>query len=300
MRRWFEFSIYLNLLLLASLFIFILALNEVAELETKTTNVLSSTSLAISILMLMIMGILMIFPMFICCMNHKRLVEICENYSELQTFGDKVTYNFITGLKTSKLAALYTTMFLLRRLIQAIMIIFFTSKLLQLSTFIVINLIFIVYMLIVRPFSSKLQNFMSLLNEIIFMVCCLMMLLFFDTGSTKDSIGVAMIILFSVNIVLCFSVSIIFSIFLCVRKNRQTNVKEMIDKDGVVKRYMTQKAQENHSFHHNDIELKPIDEENSNYNAVMNNLSQFKQNESDSMARNAKQIKEESKNSRIL
>ena len=62
-----------------------------------------------------------------------------------------------------------------------------------------------------------------------------------------NAIGVVMIVLFSVNIIICFSVSFIFQIYLYCHNRKLVQVKELI-KDGQIVRYQTQKVVEEPSF----------------------------------------------------
>jgi len=116
-------------------------------------------------------------------------------------FCNLLTLNFIAGLKPNKLAVLYNTFFLLRRFVLAMLILFSTDKAVQLVLYIIMNIAFTAYMAAVRPFAYKVQNFMSVFNEAILIICCFLMFAFFKEGSSANGAGVVMIILFTINII---------------------------------------------------------------------------------------------------
>ena len=63
----------------------------------------------------------------------------------------------------------------------------------------------------------------------------------FFGGNTNTTIGIIMIVLFTINIIIWFIVSFIFQILLIISKRRSIQVKEIV-KDGQIVRYQTQKA----------------------------------------------------------
>ena len=82
------------------------------------------------------------------------------------------------------------------------------------------NLINLFYIMIARPFLYKTQNFICLFNEIILQICWFLMFGFFGDGKPKDGIGIAMIVLFSFNIIVCFTLSFVLQIYLCCSKRK--------------------------------------------------------------------------------
>ena len=149
-RRWllwtksgFEFSWYLNLFFFASLFIFILSLNDMAGNDTSTG--LNVFSLILSIIFFIFMVKLMLFPLFIVWKDQSKIVEIIQTKHNERRFIEKIIYNYTKGFKTTRIARLYYLMFILRRLILAIVIIGTTYKAAQLIVYIISNFVFIIY-----------------------------------------------------------------------------------------------------------------------------------------------------------
>mmetsp|Transcript_42174 Transcript_42174/g.48968 ORF Transcript_42174/g.48968 Transcript_42174/m.48968 type:complete len:181 (-) Transcript_42174:42-584(-) len=129
------------------------------------------------------------------------------------------------------------------------LILFSTNKSVQLVLYILMNIAFTVYMAAVRPFEYKVQNIMSVFNEAVLIVCCFLMFAFFKEGSSVDGAGVAMIVLFTINIIVCFTISVIFAIYLCLKKRQDSQVVKIITKNGQEKRYVTQlQKKEEESF----------------------------------------------------
>ena len=80
-KRGFEFGWYLNLFFFASLFIFILALNDMAGKDTSTG--LNIFSFILSIIFFIFMIVLTIFPLFILWRKQSKLATLHHNREEL-------------------------------------------------------------------------------------------------------------------------------------------------------------------------------------------------------------------------
>lgn len=218
-----------------------------------TSTGLNVFSFILSIVFFILMIILMLFPLFLLRKTQSEILEITVNTDKLSFF-KKLTNNYVKGLKLTRMARLYNFVFIFRRLILAILIVCSDKKEVQLIVFIVLNVLFTTYMALVRPFTYKTQNFIALFNELILLVCCFWMFSFFATGDAKSAVGILMIVLFSINIVVCFTVAFIFQIYLFCHK-RNTKVIEVF-KDGEMVRYQTQKPAEEESNTKNEVELK--------------------------------------------
>ena len=244
MKRGFEFSWYLNLFIFASLFIFILSINDMAGRDTSTG--LNIFSFILSIIFFILMIVLMLFPLLLLCKQQTKLLEISQDKDNLKGFFSKLTYNYMKGLKLTRGARLYNFVFILRRLILAILIVWADNKTTQLVIFILLNVGFTIYMIVIRPFVYKTQNFIGIFNEIILLVCCFLMFAFFDTGSVKTGVGILMIVLFSTNIIIWFSVSFLFEIYLYCRRRKFNSIE--VVKGGEIVKYHTQKPVDEPSY----------------------------------------------------
>ena len=126
----------------------------------------------------------------------------------------------------------------------------------QLFVIIAINLLFLLYVIIVRPFQSKLNNLVTIINEVCLSICSLLMISFLKDGSPMDSVGVVMEVIFSIDVIFWFWTGVGYSIFAFVRNKCQSNSRKIFD-GREVKRYFTQKPE----AENDQVEHAPEDEE---------------------------------------
>jgi hypothetical protein len=111
---------------------------------------------------------------------------------------NKGTASYFDGLRTSsKLALLYQTFYSLRRVaLSLILVILKNQPEIQIFLMIYISLAFLSYILRVRPFESKILNFLEIFNECVILGCLYHMLIFtesiIDDPQTLYNIGWSM------------------------------------------------------------------------------------------------------------
>lgn len=104
---------------------------------SDTSTGLNVFSLILSIACFVFMVALTLFPLTMMCRDQNKLAAIHHNRHELNKFMDKLTYNYMSGLKFTKLSRLYQFVFMTRRLILAIILIAASDKAVQLIVFII-------------------------------------------------------------------------------------------------------------------------------------------------------------------
>ena len=232
-KRTFEFGVYFYFLVFASLFVFILTLNDIAMANFKTG--LNGFSFILSIFVLIFFVVLMITPILLVIKmkGYKSKEEEpetkpdeLENFKE-RTFLEKIWRNYTNGLRRNIFARLFYTFLLFKQLCYAIIFVFVTGKEAQLSLFIIATFFYLMYIIIVRPFEHLVQNIISLINEFIVLLCAFLMIAFLDDGEQKTGFATAIIVLFSITIIGSFVISIIFQIYqMCLRRKRSKVEKQ--------------------------------------------------------------------------
>lgn len=166
-KRTFEFGVYFYFFIFASLFVFILTINDIASANFKTG--LNGFSFIVSIFVLIFFVLLMIAPILLIV--KARLTESTENDNEKdteeheqreglreRTFFEKLQKNYTNGLRRNIFARLFYTCLLFKHLCYAIIFVLVSGKEAQLALFISTTFFYLLYIIIVRPFKYLIQN----------------------------------------------------------------------------------------------------------------------------------------------
>ena len=250
-----EYGWYLHLLIYSSLIIFVLVLNDL--LTSNLSTGINTFSFILSILMFCLLVLIMVVSAFLIWRKRYRIYDV-NHVSPVQNgskFIDKIDKNLNEDMKNSKLSYLYYSIFILRNMIFAIMVIWVSNKFVQLFVIIAMNVVFLIYVIIVRPFHSKLHNLVTIINEVCLSICSLLMISFLKDGSPMDSVGVVMEVIFSIDVIFWFWTGVGYSIFAFFRNKCQSNSRKIFD-GREVKRYFTQKPE----AENDQVEHAPEDE----------------------------------------
>lgn len=166
-KRAFEFGVYFYFLIFASLFVFILTLNDIAAANFKTG--LNVFSFILSIFVLIFFVLLMIAP--ILFLIKKRLTKSIEDDQEKETeereeqeeprqrtFLEKIWRNYTNGLRKNIFARLFYSCLLFKHICYAIIFVLVSGKEAQLALFISATFFYLLYIILVRPFEHLVQN----------------------------------------------------------------------------------------------------------------------------------------------
>lgn len=211
-QKLFEFGVYILYFIYASLFLYIVALNEIFKPNFDTTT--NCISFVLAIITCSLLTLLMILPIFIIiCARKRKTIEIDETTEvdgvmKRDTFIEKLHYNLLNGLKQTTIPSLYPTFAMLKRLAIALTVLLPENKYVQIGLFSGIHVMFVVYLCIARPFVASFYNIMIIINELVMIAIIAMMYSFLSEGDPKDGIGMAINILVIINIILIFAVSI--------------------------------------------------------------------------------------------
>lgn len=163
-KRAFEFGVYFYFLIFASLFVFILTLNDIAAANFKTG--LNGFSFILSIFVLIFFVLLMMAPiLFVIKKKTSSQVsddlepKVDENDKSLETtFFEKLSRNYTNGFKRNTFARIFYSILLFKHLCYAIIFVLIPHKKAQLSLFIVCTSSYLSYIIFVRPFEHLTQN----------------------------------------------------------------------------------------------------------------------------------------------
>jgi hypothetical protein len=224
-------------MIFASMFIFILTLNEVAGPDFGTTfNIIS---FIVSCVMLAFLTLMIVVPFIITTMFVQRWGFRKGMYDDPQTFCEKVCSSYWNGVKKKFLSMNYYSFALSKNLIVAIAFVFIKDGTWQIVMLVAVSAGMFFYVIFIRPFESVLRNLLAVVNEASMFLSMLIMIRFVnDDDSNKSTVGY--VIMGITGLCLAFvlilgNISMILAVYsLCKTKSRVRRAKSNRKKDGDV------------------------------------------------------------------
>lgn len=78
---------------------------------------------------------------------------------------DKLKMTFMFGIRNHKLSRFYNSIFMIRRILVAFVLVTFTGKEAQLVFYIFVNILYTIYICVSRPFEHLVHNIVAIINE---------------------------------------------------------------------------------------------------------------------------------------
>jgi hypothetical protein len=224
-------------MIFASMFIFILTLNEVAGPDFGTSfNIIS---FIVSCVMLAFLTLMIVVPFIITTMFVQRWGFRKGMYDDPQTFCEKVCSSYWNGVKKKFLSMNYYSFALSKNLIVAIAFVFIKDGTWQIVLLVAVSAGMFFYVIFIRPFESVLRNLLAVVNEASMFLSMLIMIRFVnDDDSNKSTVGY--VIMGITGLCLAFvlilgNISMILAVYsLCKTKSRVRRAKSNRKKDGDV------------------------------------------------------------------
>ena len=156
MHKFYKFTAYLRLSMEAHFFITLAALVEFTQEAETATEIFSLVAAILSFTALQAFTVFVWYH-YIYHRNDESIID-----GPYQALYD--------GLKGDWVSKLYSPIFLLRRLVQAIILIFIRISIVQIIITVVLQISAIVHIVVVRPFQEKKDNLMSIVNEFVILI----------------------------------------------------------------------------------------------------------------------------------
>jgi hypothetical protein len=134
----------------------------------------------------------------------------------------KLWANYQYGLRKAVPAQLFYTTMQLKYFMYAIIFILIDGKEAQISLFIILTFVYCGYYVIVRPFDYMIQNVVVILNECFTLLIAFLFCGFLEDGDPDEDLATAIIVLFSIDIILCFILGFGFQMYLVVLKFKKS------------------------------------------------------------------------------
>lgn len=237
----FEFSVYFYLLIVASMFLFLVTLNDVTAGNFSTA--FNLISFILSLLVLVLLFIMAIIPIVLILMKEltnnsnadkdmKKEDNIIQEKQNLMLreaqkwLFNKLWNTYMGGLRKSIFAQVFYSLLLSKFFIYAIIFILIDEGKTQLIVFIILTALFLVYLIAARPFNHFIPNIIAIANEFIIVLVVLLMTEFIDNDNPSGDISDAITYLLAISIILSFIVCIAFMIYRFVQKLREPKSQE--------------------------------------------------------------------------
>ena len=127
-------------------------------------------------------------------------------------FERKFDAYYLNMRTNNKLALIYNFLFMFRRLVFSTFAIMVTrAPILQIFTFVIMNILMIIYLCVVKPFDSKKINYNEIFNEICILIASYHLFMLTDFVATADlqyNIGWSLIAITSTSIVVNLVISL--------------------------------------------------------------------------------------------
>jgi hypothetical protein len=128
---------------------------------------------------------------------------------------------------------------MLRKLLIAMILILFTEKEIQLSLYLLLQILFILFLLINRPFISIMHNALAIINEIFLLVCISLMFPFFDDDEDHNEVASVIILIFKVDLIFLYLMNMVYEMYLLIAKCQNTcTTRTTRSKKDRIKRYI--------------------------------------------------------------
>lgn len=232
-KKVFEYSIFINLIVNTAMMTFILSFNEI--LNPALNSDFKRFSFAFSIFWFSWLLIMTCIPviLFFIKTGEDSIEGENEHYVVKLPYKviERLKQNMSLGLKKNKMSKLYTTMFLARRALLALTLIFFTNSILQLILYMWANLGYMVYLCVYRPFKHKIHNVIAIINEFVLLLVGALMFAYLDDNEPADAIWIFIIVLFIVNLIVCWyitgSIYEGYQVYKTIKSKRETTSQRL-------------------------------------------------------------------------
>ena len=160
-RNILEFKVYLNLVIFTSLFTLSIAWNQI--LGANFDNVLNSLGLVFSFIWILAIFAFATVPLILTKVKPKTNKVVNgpvteETIPENLTFVDKLKMNLTYGLKNTKFASIYYSVYMLKCILLAFFLTTFNVPEVQLAFYLLILCLSLVYIALVKPFEHLAHN----------------------------------------------------------------------------------------------------------------------------------------------
>ena len=217
--EFFTFAIYIRIFIEAFQFMLLSCMSEISIFNTSSDAKMASLGIA--------------FLILIFC-----LAVFTLGVYQYKTQKHRCLSEFESGLKDSKVCKLFTCFFLLRKIILVVWVIVSAGVYPMLIAILasIIELVYMVWLAITRPFKETQNNIIEILNEIIFTIVCAWLIIF-DTESdwTQGLTDIYMYILIGNNMAIVFVlvislfVNLAFKIKNCFSKKSKIVIKTKVE-----------------------------------------------------------------------
>jgi hypothetical protein len=222
-RKAFEFGVYFYITMTASLFVWLCVINEIAA--GNFGSGFDALSFFVSVIVLMSLFGVMLFPVLMVLLRHKAKRDGNDFQLHEKTFFGKIWANYRYGLKETILAELFYATLQLKFFCYSIIFILVDGKEAQIVLFILVTIVYCGYYAVVRPFNYLIQNIVVTLNECFTLLIAFMFCGFLKDGDPNEDLATAIIVLFTINIVIGFVLGLGFQLYLLIVKCKE-NRKE--------------------------------------------------------------------------
>ena len=179
MYQFLYFSVYIRLLMETSQFLMMSSLYQIYS--WSFLNYRYSISFALSVIWIL-------FILFLIVVSFIQWRRFFNGYDKNKHYYFK---EFLSSIKERPWARIYTTWMMVRRLLLVSLLIFGSSlqSIILVSMMILIQLIYLIIVLILRPFDDFINNLITILNEIYYLVLICMLVYFNNPDRWTDTIA---------------------------------------------------------------------------------------------------------------
>ena len=228
-RKAFEFSVYFYIVMAASLFVWLIIINEIASGNFDTG--LNGFSFFVSLFMLIFLFAVMLFPVLMVMLESRASKVSADTQDEVTAEEEKSVIaklwaNYQYGLRKVVPAQLFYTTMQLKYFLYAIIFILIDGKEAQISLFIILTFVYCGYYVIVMPFNYTIQNVVVISNECFILLIAFLFCGFLEDGDPDEDLATVIIVLFTINIVISFVLGFVFQIYLVTlkcKKNKEAD-----------------------------------------------------------------------------
>ena len=196
--KFLHFTIYVRLFIEALLFMFISSMLEISQLDSFINNLASY--------------IISCFSLLFICMLVSLIVIHFFKFRRNSIEGSKYFEELYEGTKNKPVPKLYTFIFIFRRAISALSLVILRSLnvWIRCISFTSIQLASAIFTIVVKPFDSTKDNIIEVLNEVIFLILCIIITICNNESLWFPSLSHVLISIMLANNVIIFS--LIFAI----------------------------------------------------------------------------------------
>jgi hypothetical protein len=230
-RKAFEFGVYFYIMMTASLFVWLCVMNEIAAANFDTG--FNIFSFAFSICVLGSLFGVMLFPVLMVIFRLRaKQKDGNDSQDEDSTFFGKIWANYKYGLKETIPAQVFYTTLQFKFFCYSIIFVLVDGKEAQIALFIILTFVYCAYYAIVRPFIYLVQNIVVTLNEGFIFLIAFLFCGFLKDGDPDEDLAMAIIVLFSINIVVGFVLGFGFQAYLLIMKYKENQKESTVPTTG--------------------------------------------------------------------